>query len=196
MEPVREERMHKFAHGNWQKLESEERRILLPPRSTLEKFGLKQGMAFVDIGAGSGFFSREAATLVGSTGKVFAVEMSAEMVEIMRTQGVSQEVEVVRSGENSIPLPDSVGDLTWIAFVTHETVDLQQFLNEAARVTKSGGRLVIVEWKKQREEHGPAMEERLSQDDLRKQLNGLKVIGEGSLNSSHYYFELEITKPL
>ncbi len=186
--------MHKFSPAGWQKLESEERRALIPPARTLEKFGLDKGMTFVDVGAGTGFFSREASKIVGKEGRVVAAEMSPEMIEILKRQGVPREVEVLQSGEYSIPLPDSVADLTWLAFVTHETPDVPRFLKEAARVTKQHGKIVIVEWKKQTEERGPAMEERLAQADLRGQLDGYRILGEGSLNASHYYIELEIQK--
>jgi ubiquinone/menaquinone biosynthesis C-methylase UbiE len=189
-----EECMHKFSPANWQRLENDDRRKLIPPESTLEKFGLGQGMTFVDVGAGTGFFSREASKLVGKGGRVFAVEMSHEMIDILRSQGVPTEVEVVRSKEYSIPLPDSVADITWLAFVAHESPDVLRFVKEAARITKGNGKLIIVEWKKQNEERGPAMKERLAQESLREQLHGFQVVREGSLNSSHYYIELEIKK--
>jgi ubiquinone/menaquinone biosynthesis C-methylase UbiE len=103
---------------------------------------------------------------------------------------------LIHSGEYSIPLPDSVADLTWLAFVTHENPDVPRFLKEAARVTKGNGKLVIVEWKKQNEERGPAMEERLAQETLRDQLKGFHVVREGSLNPSHYYIEIEVQKTI
>jgi ubiquinone/menaquinone biosynthesis C-methylase UbiE len=187
--------MHKFSPGNWQRLESDDRRKLIPPDGTLEKFGLRPKMMFVDVGAGTGFFSREASKIVGKGGKVFAVEMSHEMIEILERQGVPSGVEVLHSEEYSIPLPDSIADLTWLAFVTHENPDVPRLLNEAARVTKEKGKIVIIEWKRQSEERGPAMEERLSQDALREQLKGFNVIREGSLNPSHYYIEIEVQKP-
>lgn len=186
--------MHKFSPENWTRLESEDRRKLIPPEETLKRFGLKVGMTFVDVGAGTGYFSREASNLVGNSGKVFAVEMSPEMVQILQGRGVPPAMEVIRSEEYSVPLQDSVSDLTWIAFVIHETPDLNRFLNEAARVTRNGGKVVIVEWKKQVEERGPAMEERLDQATLKAQLKKFIVTGEGSLNPSHYYIEIEIKK--
>ena len=186
--------MHKFSPENWLRLENENRRKLLPPEQTLRRFGLKEGMTLVDIGAGTGYFSREAANLVGNSGKVFAAEMSLEMVEFLRDRGVPPAVEVLQSEEYSIPIKDSVADLTWIAFVTHETPDIKRFLNEAVRLTRHGGKIVILEWKKQDEERGPAKNERLDQAELRSQLNGHRVIGEGSLNPSHYYIEIEIQK--
>ena len=188
--------MHKFSPENWHRLESEDRRKRLPPEETLRKFGLKEGMTFVDIGAGTGYFSREAEHIVGSSGKVFAAEMSPEMVEFLRGRGVPPAVAVIQSEEYSIPINDSIADLTWIAFVTHETPDIKRFLHEAMRLTKNGGKLVILEWKKQDEERGPAKNERLDQTELKKKLEEYRVIGVGSLNSSHYYIEIEIQKTI
>ena len=186
--------MHKFSPEKWLRLESEDRRRLIPPEETLRSFGLKDGMTFVDVGAGTGYFSREASNIVGNSGKVYAVEMSQEMVQFLQGRGVPSSVEVIPSDEYSIPLRDSVSDLTWLAFVTHETPDIKRFLTEAARVTRNGGKVVILEWKKQIEERGPAMQERLDQATLKTQLNELAVTGEGSLNASHYYIEIEIRK--
>ena len=187
--------MHKFHHGNWEKLEGEERRKLIPPDITLRKFGLKDGMTFLDIGAGTGFFSREAAKIVGQKGKILAAEMSDEMINRMKTIGLPSNVSVLRSEEYKIPLNDSSADMTWISFVTHETADVPRFLQEAARVTRNGGTIVIVDWKKQEEEQGPAKEERLSQEKLRTLLEQFSIKGEGSLNASHYYFEVDVKKP-
>ena len=151
-------------------------------------------MTFVDIGAGTGFFSREAATIVGTEGKAIAAEMSPELVEYLRTKGVPETVEVLQSEEYAIPLRTSVADFTWIAFVTHENADLPRFLAEAARITKDGGKIVIVEWKKQEEQFGPPMEERLGEKRLREYLKEFRITGAGSLNPSHYFIELEVKK--
>lgn len=186
--------MHKFSPANWQRLESEARRNLIPPEETLRRFGLKSEMTFVDIGAGTGYFSREAARIVGDGGNVFAVEMSPSMIEQMKSLGMPLQVDVIQSEEYAIPLRDSVADLTWLSFVTHENPDVPRLLKEAARVTKGGGRIVIVEWKKQDEEIGPPKEERISQEALRNQVDHLEVIAEGSLNASHYYIEMKVTK--
>jgi ubiquinone/menaquinone biosynthesis C-methylase UbiE len=187
--------VHKFPAENWQRLESDERRKLIPPEPTLRRFGLRDGMTFVDIGAGTGFFSREAARIVGEGGKIIAAEMSETMIDQMKSIGVPTNAQVIRSEEYAIPIEDSISDMTWIAFVTHETPDVPRFIREATRITKKGGKIVIVDWKKQEEEYGPSKEERLSQEMLRTQLGAFSIKGEGSLNPSHYFVEIEVTKP-
>lgn len=187
--------MHKFSPSNFQRLENEDRYRLLQPEATLRRFGLREGMTFVDIGAGTGFFSRSAAKVVGESGTFYAAEMSDEMMDYLKRHGVAENMHLVASGEYSIPLQDSLADLTWLSFVLHENAHPVRLLREAERVTKNGGKVVILEWKKQEEEHGPPMEERLGQETLKSKLDRFAVTGEGSLNPSHYYIEIKVRKP-
>jgi ubiquinone/menaquinone biosynthesis C-methylase UbiE len=187
--------MHKFTPEHSQRLESEERYKLLPPEGTLRNAGLKQGMTFVDLGAGTGYFTRAAAEIVGRKGRVFAVEMSQEMIGILKQRGIGENVTIVPSQEYEIPIEDSLADLTLLAFVTHENADIRRFVGEAARVTKNEGKILFLEWKKQSEELGPPIEERLSQAELKRALRDYAILGEGSLTRSHYYVVIEARKP-
>lgn len=186
--------MHKFSAEKWQRLESDERRKLLPAEEILRKFGLSEGMTFLDVGAGTGFFAREAAKIVGSNGKIVAADTAPAMLELLKGNGLPPQVEVLQSEEYSIPVRDSIADFSWLALVTHETQDVRRFVKEVERCTKHGGKIVIVEWKKQIEEQGPPFEERLDQKELRRSLEDFNVVAEGSLNRSHYFTEIEITK--
>ncbi len=179
--------MHKFSPEKAAGLENSERRALIPPDRTLVRFGLKEGMVLADIGAGTGFFSRAGAAIVGPSGRVYAAEMSEQMVAYFRSQGVPPNVELKHSDEYETHVPDAVADLTLLAFVAHENVDKQRLLNEAFRITKPGGAVAIVEWKKQDEPKGPPKEERLAQEDLLKELQGRRVTEQGDLNRSHYF---------
>jgi len=180
--------MHKFSPQHAERLEQQERYALLPPRQTLERLGIRKGMVVADVGAGTGFFSRAAADLVGTEGKVFALDMSEEMLGHLRRNGVPANVDVLHSEEYRFPLPDDSVDAAFIAFVLHETPDRDRFLRELNRITRAAGRIVIVEWKKQNEEHGPAEEERLAAGDLERNLREYKILDRGDLNDSHYFF--------
>jgi ubiquinone/menaquinone biosynthesis C-methylase UbiE len=179
--------MHKFSPQNAQRLERPERYRLIPPEETLRRFGLRAGMRFLDFGAGTGYFSRPAARIVGPTGKVYAVDMSREMLEVLRKNGVTPTTEIHLSREYAIPLPDGSADVALLAFVLHENVDRGRLLDEVMRVLTQEGRLVLIEWKKQDEEQGPAREERLGEEELQSDLSRFRLIDEGSLNDSHYY---------
>ncbi len=179
--------MHKFSPSGAERLERPERHQLIPPAETLRRFSLGPGMHFLDAGAGTGFFSRAASTVVGPAGHVYAAEMSAEMLEAFKRYGVPPNVSLVQSREYEIPLPAGIADLALLAFVLHENVEGRRLLNEVLRLVKTGGKLVILEWKKQQEENGPPMEERLGEDELDQILRPYRVIDRGELNGSHYY---------
>jgi len=185
--------MHKFDPENAARLEHHERYALIPPHETLRRFGARKNMVIADIGAGTGYFARAAAELVGPAGHVYAVDMAQAMLDTMRSNGLPDNVDPVLSGEYAIPLPARCADLTILAFVVHETPDVPRLLREAARVTRPDGRILIIEWKRQVEEGGPPREERLDQAELHRQIAGHFVVHEqGHLNPSHYYSVLVV----
>jgi hypothetical protein len=51
---------------------------------------------------------------------------------------------------------------------------------------KPDGRILILEWKKQDEQHGPPREERIAPEDLDDALRTMDVLNQGDLNASHY----------
>ncbi len=185
--------MHKFDPENAARLERRERYTLLPPHDTLRRFDVGKDMVIADIGAGTGYFARAAAELVGPAGHVYAVDIAQAMLDFMRSNGIPDNVDPVLAGEYAIPLPAHCADLTLLAFVVHETPDVLRLLTEAARITRPDGRILVIEWKRQVEETGPDAEERLDQTDLHKQIAGhFVVLEQGYLNSSHYYSVLTV----
>lgn len=180
--------MHKFDPEHARRLERPERHQLLKPLATLQRFGVRTGMTVADLGAGTGFFARSAAELVGTTGRVYAVDMAPDMLAFMKSAGIPPQVHPVLSEEYRVPLPAGIADVVFIAFTVHETPDVPRFLAEAARLTAPGGRIVILEWKKQQEELGPEMEERLAEEELLLQIAPLyPVLDRGALNGSVYF---------
>lgn len=185
--------MHTFDPASAMRLERPERHELLRPADTLREFGLGSGMTFVDVGAGTGFFARAAADVVGMSGKVFAVDSSEEMLGIMHQLGLPPQVTALRSKEYAVPIPDGMADVALAAFVIHEIPDRKRFAAELLRIVRPGGRVVILEWKRQTEEHGPPEEERLAERELDDTLRLLSPVRGDSLNASHYYRIMERT---
>ena len=75
---------HKFNVKEMHKLDSFERRKILPPEEILIKAGLKIKDIFLDIGCGIGYFSIPASRIIGIEGKVFALDTSSEMLEELK----------------------------------------------------------------------------------------------------------------
>jgi len=187
--------VHKFSPHNAERLENPERHKLLQPEKTLARLGLRSGMTFVDIGAGTGFFSRAASEVVGKKGKVYALDMSEEMIEILKRNGVCDNMHVLRSEEYRLPVADAEGDIAFLSTVLHENTDVRKLLDEASRVTKPSGKIIIIEWKKQDEESGPPKTERLGEEELLQQLPSYEIVDRGEVTKSHYYLVIRRKKP-
>lgn len=183
--------MHQFSPDNAARLERQERHDLLRPVDTLKVYGVAEGMTVVDVGAGTGFFARAAAGLVGPSGRVYAADISEQMLGHFRTFGVPGNVTLLQSDPLHIPLHDGVADMVLAAFVVHEAPDRSAFIRELMRLAKPGGTVLVLEWIRQEEEHGPPMEERLAESDLDADLARYRVLQAGRLNQSHYVRFLE-----
>ena len=151
----------RFDPDHFQRLESPERLRAMSPERLLRKLGLKRDMVFVDVGAGTGFFSLSAAALVGSLGKVYALDVEPLMLEKLRAKGPPPWVEAISCAEDRLPLADCLADIVFACFVLHEVERQEAFLMELGRVAKPRVPIVVVEWAKRRQPEGPPFEERL-----------------------------------
>ena len=155
------------------RLESEERRRRQPPERLLAALGVRPGWRLVDIGCGPGFYTLPAATLVQPGGRVLALDIEDAMLARVRERAAAagvDNVETHRSEESHLPLPDGAVDAALVANVLHECTDRSAFLAEVRRVLVPGGRIAVVEWRKESMETGPPLAERMAEDDVRQAL--------------------------
>lgn len=179
---------HRFDPRKAGRLESEERRRRLPPKEILAKIGLSPGMVLADVGAGSGYFALPAAEVVGPSGKVFALDLSEEMLGLLRAKNPPPQVEVLACGEARLPLDNGAADLVLAAFVLHEAPDPKAFLRELHRVARPGGRAALLDWLPIHEEEGPPLEERIPPEEAGRLLRsaGFRVFKEETFGGSFF----------
>ncbi len=157
---------HKFDVKRADILDEPERKRFLNPESILSAMGLNREIVIADLGCGTGYFALPAALRVK---KVYALDVQQEMLDILHEKIRKEKIaniDVVLSGESSIPLQDHSVDILFMANVFHELEHKKSVLEEVKRILSNGGRLIIIDWKKMEMDFGPPLEERLTDDEV------------------------------
>ena len=128
--------------------QQEERADLL-----LRELDLQPGMAVADIGAGTGYYARRIAPLVGSGnsgGLVYATDVQPEMMKMLadgaKKAGLTN-IKPVLGGLQTVNLPDSSIDLALLVDVYHELEYPFEVIDSLVRALKPGGRIAFVEYR-------------------------------------------------
>jgi SAM-dependent methyltransferase len=131
-------------------LDREEREREEAPGRALMMIGITPGSTVADIGAGSGYFTERLARLVGEAGRVYAIDIQPEMLELIAAR-VRRErlgnVSIVLGEPANPRLPSASIDLALMVDVYHELGDPQTVLGHIRDALKPAGRLVLIEYK-------------------------------------------------
>lgn len=107
---------------------------------------LKEGETVVDLGSGAGIDVFLASRRVGDKGRVIGIDMTEDMLKRAREnakKGKFTNVEFKLGDIEAIPLKDNIADCIISNCVINLAQDKQKAFNEAFRILKEGGRLMV-----------------------------------------------------
>jgi Methylase involved in ubiquinone/menaquinone biosynthesis len=155
-------------------------------------------MTVADVGAGTGLFTRMFAKMVGSQGKVYAVDIAPKFIEHIektcKENGIKNVVGQVCS-PTSVDLPPNSIDLAFICDTYHHFEFPHKTMTSIHRALRSGGKLVVIDF---RRIEGQSREwvlnhVRAGQDVFTNEIvsNGFKLKEEKKLLKENYYLVFE-----
>ena len=133
-------------------LDRSERRGEEDPDRALDLLAIPKGAAVADVGAGSGYMTVKLSTRVGPTGRVYATDIQPEMLRLLGRRLTIQQVTnviLVQGAVDDPRLPQSAVDLELLVDVYHEFSAPQAMLRHLRDALKAGGRLVLLEYRKE-----------------------------------------------
>jgi ubiquinone/menaquinone biosynthesis C-methylase UbiE len=127
---------------------------LIDPDALWAALNLPQGITFLDLGCGQGNYSLAAASRIGPSGLVYAVDLWEEGIAALRERAAREgrtNLKPLAAPAGQIPIESLSVDVGLIATVLHDLVEAGTAaggLAEVTRVIKAEGRLAIVEFDK------------------------------------------------
>ncbi len=192
----------------------------LRPEEVLKQLNLKEDIIAADFGSGSGGWALPLAKIL-KEGEVYAIDIleeplsalksRAEILGIVNIKTIRSDLETKKGSK----IKDNHLDLVLMTNLLFEIEDKREVLTEGKRVLKKGGKILVVDWKKD-SSLGPK-EGRVSASEVEKIAEEIglklekpstraklgagpvphrnKVSGAGEFEASAYHWGLILKKP-
>ena len=169
--------------------------ILFDINKILNKINISEKQKVADLGCGNfGFFVFPLASLVGKEGKVYAVDIlkevlkeikeKAENLNLTQIKTVWSDLEVF----NATEIESSSVDAVTLVNVLNQINNKLTTLQEASRMLKTGGKMLIIEWKNTNNPLSSAIKKKVEISELKESASSLnlKIVEEFEVGPYNY----------
>ncbi len=129
----------------------------LSAQTIIKRAGIKKGMHVAEIGTGGdGHVVFPVAKKVGEEGRVYAIEVQKNLLDLLERRSVDMDlhnVDFIHAHAeliNGTTLPNNTVDRIIYVNTMHQMDNKENALTEAARILKQDGEILIIDWGKQK----------------------------------------------
>lgn len=146
---------------------------ILDSARVLNTIGLKKGQSFLDVGCGNGYMSLAASEVVGSEGRIYAIDINAESIDMLKGEVKSRKIKnieaIVADVTGKTPLAGESIEVCLMANVMHgfvENKEVPGVMKETSRILKYGAIIAVVDFKVDADLPRPPLNIRLSPEKV------------------------------
>jgi ubiquinone/menaquinone biosynthesis C-methylase UbiE len=174
--------------------DSQSKTDFIDPTEILLESGLAEDMIVADLGCGSGFMSFAASKIVGNGGVVYAVDIRRDVLGHVESQVrvfgqrnvTTVEADLMEVGSTGIA--ENSVDIVVLAKIVYQLPSPGPAFEEAHRILKPGGKVLILEWIKEGREFGPSKKKAISADEMKKIVRESDFLIEKELGNDDYHY--------
>lgn len=167
------------------------------PDEVVRALGLRAGETVADIGSGTGYFTLRLARAVGPSGRVYAIDVSPDMVRFLnrrvRDAKLANVVTVLADADDPL-LADASVDRVVIVNTWHHVDARPKYLEILRRVLKPGGQVVQIDFHKRDLPVGPPTGMKIAREDLLREMEaaGFRLAAEHAFLPYQYFLAFEV----
>lgn len=164
------------------------------PIRNVRALGIEHGMKVADFGAGSGAYALAIAEHLCGSGTVYAIDVQKDLLRRIATNAHKRGLKNIELIWADLELPGSskihnhTVDIVLISNLLFQVPDKKVPLEEARRIVKKNGRIVIIDWSESFGGLGPHKDDVCTKTAAKAiaSQTGLRVMEEFDAGAHHY----------
>jgi ubiquinone/menaquinone biosynthesis C-methylase UbiE len=171
------------------------------PQANILQMGLHEGMKVVDAGAGVGHYAFAAAKIVGSSGKVYAIDVQEDVLTRLRADAAHRKLRNIETIWGNLEKPggtmlkDGSVDAVIFSNTLFQLEKKEEAIKELKRILVSGGKLLLIDWAGYYGGLGPAAAHVVSEHTAEELFIGAGFHKAKSFRGGAHHYSILFTAP-
>jgi ubiquinone/menaquinone biosynthesis C-methylase UbiE len=171
--------------SNGHRIQGRSTESFIDARDVISRLDLKGNEVFVDAGCGDGHATMIAYDMMDDDATIYALDVYPPSIEDMekdlKAEGITNVIPIQSDIAGDISLDDDTADISLMInvfhhFVAHKTAD--DAIAELKRITKPGGKIAVMDYKKMDTGYGPPVKFKSSEEEMEEMFtkHALKMV--------------------